>query len=156
MSAFRIVPLATATADHVRAHGTDPVWGHAASASVATGFGPCRVCLDTFAEGTDRRILFTHDTYAGAEDQAQPGPVYVHEHRCAPYADAGRFPAGLRDLELTFEAIGRPRLVRAVVHARGADGDAVVAQLLDRPDTDYVTVRNRHAGCFVLRAEPAA
>jgi len=156
MSRFRILPLAPTTADHVRTHGTDPVWGHSATGQVATGFGPCRVCLHTFVEGKERRLLFTHDTYAGIESHVQPGPVYIHETPCQPYQHPDRFPDDLRPLALTFEALARGRRVREVVMDTGDRAEEIIAGLLARPGIDYVHVRNTTAGCYVLRAARAA
>jgi hypothetical protein len=147
---FVVEALPQEVAAHVREHGRDPVWGHAARTELATGFGPCRLCLRTFREGEEDRILFTHDTYAGVEEFPQPGPVYVHADECERYAADG-FPPELRALGLTFEAVAHGPRVVALEHTGGDGADDVIARLLAMPGVDYVHVRNTEAGCFVAR-----
>jgi len=149
---FAVRGIAQDTARHIRDHGVDPIWGHAAVTQPATGFGPCRLCLRTFREGEEDRILFTHDTYAGVSEFAQPGPVFIHADECEPY-DGHGFPAALSELELTFEAVALGPRVVELERTTGADAEPTVARLLGLPEVDYVNVRNTGAGCFVARVE---
>jgi hypothetical protein len=150
---FTVVPIETEVAAYVREHGRDPVWGHAATTQIATGFGPCRACLRTFREGEEKRTLFTHDSYACISEYTQPGPVFIHADECAPYAGDG-FPPELHELSLTFEAIAPGPRVLAVKRTAGGDLDAVIESLLAMPEVEHVNVRNTEAGCFVARVEP--
>ena len=149
---FAVRGIAQDTARHVRQHGVDPVWGHAAVTETATGFGPCRLCLRTFREDEERRTLFTHDTYAGVSEFAQPGPVFIHADACERY-EAGDFPPTLRDLELTFEAVAAGPRVVELERTTGADAEPTLARLFDLAGVDYINVRNTEAGCFVARVE---
>ena len=149
---FAVTGIAQDTARHIRDHGVDPIWGHAAVTQPATGFGPCRLCLRTFREGEEDRILFTHDTYAGVSEFPQPGPVFIHAGECEPYDGQG-FPATLGELELTFEAVALGPRVVELERTTGADPEPTLARLLDLPEVDYVNVRNTEAGCFVARVE---
>jgi Protein of unknown function (DUF1203) len=151
---FAVRPLTQEVADHVRAHGRDPVWGHAAATQPATGFGPCRLCLRTFREG-ELRTLFTHDTYAGLAEHPQPGPIYVHAEACDRWVGDG-FPPALRPLDLTFEAVAAGPYVLALERASGREAEGAIARLLDLPGVDAVHVRNREAGCYVARVERIA
>jgi Protein of unknown function (DUF1203) len=151
---YSVRALPQEVADHVREHGRDPIWGHAAVTAPATGFGPCRLCLRTFREG-ELRTLFTHDTYTGVAPFPQPGPVYIHADGCSRYEDEG-FPPDLAPLDLTFEAVADGPRVTALERATGADADEVLARLLDFREVDYVNVRNTEAGCFVARVERAS
>ena len=146
--------LAQEVAAYVREHGRDPVWGHAAVTELATGFGPCRLCLRTFRAGEELRMLFTHDTYAGAAEHPQPGPVYIHAHECQRY-DGAEFPPDLLALELTFEGVAPGPRVLALERTHGEGVEAAIGRLLALPDVDYVNVRNTEAGCFVARVERA-
>jgi hypothetical protein len=152
MSDFRVIPLPAALADEVRATRRAPGYGHPAHAETATGYGPCRVCLRTFRAGEERRILFTHDAFRGVEDYPSPGPVFIHEEPCAPFAGPG-VPADFPAIPLVLEgyAAGRWPVAREPV----ADGDfaAAAARLLANPAVTYAHVRNREAGCFVARLE---
>jgi hypothetical protein len=150
-SAVQALPQQVAS--YVREHGRDPVWGHAALTQLATGFGPCRLCLRTFREGEEMRTLFTYDTYAGVSEYPQPGPVYIHAAHCERYDGAG-FPAELRGLELTFEGVAAgPRVVALERTADEAAVEDAIARLLDLPDVDFVNLRNMEAGCFVARID---
>jgi hypothetical protein len=152
---FTVRALPQDVADHVREHGRDPTWGHPALTERATGFGPCRLCLRRFREGEELRTLFTHDTYAGAAEFPQPGPVYIHADDCERYDEDG-FPPELRGLALTFEGVAAGPRVVALERTAGADAEAAIRRLLDLPDVDYVHVRNTEAGCYVARVERGA
>jgi Protein of unknown function (DUF1203) len=145
--------VAQEVADFVRGRGHDPVWGHAAVTQPATGFGPCRLCLRTFREGEEMRILFTHDTYAGVAEFPQPGPVFVHADGCARYDGAG-FPPDLGELELTFEGVAAGPRVVALERTHGEGVEEAIGRLLGLAEVEFVNVRNTHAGCFVARVEP--
>jgi len=150
---YSVHALPEDVADYVREHARDPVWGHGTVTEPATGFGPCRLCLRTFRQG-EQRTLFTHDTYAGAAEFPQPGPVYIHSADCGRYAEDG-FPPELAPLDLTFEAVAAGPRVTALERATGADADAVLTRLLEPAAVEYVNVRNTGAGCFVARVERA-
>jgi Protein of unknown function (DUF1203) len=153
-SRFTVEALPRTVAAYVREHGRDPVWGHAVQTQLATGFGPCRLCLRTFREGEEMRILFTHDTYTGVAEFPQPGPVYIHADDCDRYEGDG-FPPDLRPLALTFEAVAAGPRVMALERTRGGGVDAAIARLLELPGVEYVNVRNTEAGCFVARVDRA-
>ena len=150
---FAVTALPQEVATHVRAHGRDPKWGHPALTQLATGFGPCRLCLRRFKEGEEQRMLFTYDSYAGVAQFPQPGPVYIHADDCDRY-DGNEFPPDLRTLELTFEALAPGPRVVALERAGGEGAEGVLERLLDLPDVDFVNVRNTEAGCFVARVDP--
>ena len=149
---FAVHALPQDVAMHVRGHGRDSVWGHAAVTEPATGFGPCRLCLRTFREGEELRILFTHDTYAGVSEFAPPGPVFIHADDCSRY-DGDGFPPELRGLELTFEGVAAGPRVVALERTMGDDAVRAIENLLRIPEVDYVNVRNSGAGCFVARVD---
>jgi hypothetical protein len=152
---FAVRALPQDVANHVREHGRDPIWGHPALTQLAAGFGPCRLCLQTFDEGAEERTLFTYDTYAGVAEFPQPGPVYIHADDC-PRFDGDGFPRGLRALELTFEGVAAGPRVVALERTAGDGVEAAVEHLLALPDVEYVNVRNTRAGCFVARVERRA
>ena len=156
MPSIRVVSISAATASYVRERRIDPVWSHSAVSQPATGFGPCRACLRRFSEGGERRLLFTHDSFAGIEERTQPGPVFIHENHCDTYSQTDQFPSDLEGLDLTFEGVGSGCLIREAVRAPGSEGLKLIGELLAREDVDYVNVRNSDAGCYVLRAEPAS
>lgn len=155
MTPYRIVAIPDAIAAAVRATRRSPGYGHPAHAEVAKGYGPCRQCLRDFAVGQETRILFTYDAFAENETLPLPGPVFIHEASCERYPEEGGFPADLRAHALTLAAYGRGRRLRAEEHVAAAQADLeeVLDRLLERPDVDYVHVRDTAAGCYDCRIE---
>lgn len=154
MLLYRTIALAEDVAATVRHQRTSPGYGHPAHTEVATGYGPCRSCLQTFEEGVDRRILFTHDAFAGLETLPLPGPVFIHERSCERHDEDAGFPATLRSIPLTLNAYARGRKLLAQEYGRGDDVDPLLGRLLDLPELAYIHVRNSEAGCYIARIEP--
>ena len=155
MPDYRVVAISSEIADAVRTTGRSPRYGHPTHAEVATGYGPCRHCLRTFAVGADRRILFTYDPFGDTETLPLPGPVFIHEDSCERYADDAGFPADMRSHALTFNAYARGRLLRAQDYVADGCVESVIERLLARADVDYIHVRDTSAGCFDFRIERA-
>ena len=152
---FAVSAIPQDVARYVRESGRDPIWGHPALTELATGFGPCRLCLHTFRTGEERRTLFTYDSYTDVAEFPQPGPVYIHADDCERYGGEG-FPPDLLDLELTFEGVSAGPRVVALERTQGDGVEAAVASLFGVPEVEYVNVRNTDAGCFVARVDRAA
>jgi hypothetical protein len=116
---------------------------------------PCRVCLDRFEPGAERRLLFTHDPFRDTVDLPLPGPVFVHEAGCRRYAPDAGFPPSLCDAPLTFNAYGADRALLARERTQAAaEADAAIDRLLGAPGVEYVHVRSTRAGCFLCRLDP--
>ncbi len=130
-----------------------PGYGHPASVEIATGYGPCRLCLRTFRVGEETRILFTFDPFYQLEPLPLPGPVFIHEHECPRYDENSGFPEDMRAHRLTFNAYGAGR--RLITQRYVDDGD--VEPLLKRLFADdrirYIHVRDTDAGCYDFRME---
>jgi len=146
MSQFRCQGISEALAAEVRASMRSPQYGHPAHRDLAQGYGPCRICLRTFAIGKEERILFTYQPFHDPDSLPAPGPVFIHAHECARY-DARELPPDFRALPLVFEACctGGELLTRARVGARNAD--EMLVALFER--ADYVHIRNGEVGCFM-------
>jgi hypothetical protein len=153
MTRYRVVALADSLAREVRSELRSPEYGHPAHVEIAKGHGPCRSCLRDFEIGVDRRILFTHDAFAGIEERPLPGPVFIHENACTRHPEEDGFPADLEKHPLTLFGYARGR--KLVTEAEAAPGAAarVLETLLARPEVDYVQVHDARAGCFDLRVE---
>lgn len=153
MSEYRFIAMPQDTADRVRRTMKSPGYGHPAHKEVATGYGPCRLCLRTFEVGKEERILFTFDPFYGVEDLPLPGPVFIHADECERYNESAGFPDPLRAHGLTLNgyAIGRQLLFQGYVE------DGNVEASLDRAfslkGVAYVHVRDTRAGCYDLRVE---
>src|SRR5258706_4999495 len=67
-----IIAIPTKVAELVRQTMKSPGYGHTAHAELATGYGPCRHCLQLFEFGPtvsqpDHRLLFTYDPFHGLD-----------------------------------------------------------------------------------------
>ena len=153
MPSFRVVSLSDRFADRVRETQVAPGYGHPAHTEVATSYGPCRVCLRTFESGRENRILFTHNAFAGLEEQPLPGPIFIHEESCERYSPTAGFPEGLREIPMTLNAYGRGRRLLAQVPVLNGQVEGEVDRLLEDSRVDYIHVRNREAGCYMMRIE---
>ena len=148
---FRILPVRSEIADAVRGTLHSPQYGHPAFVETATGYGPCRVCLRTFAEGSDQRILFTYNAFEGLLDVPLPGPVFIHREDCLPYSGNG-FPDELLGIPILFEAYGSDGTVISTVKMDGETADDQLDAILSRSETHFVNIRNAEAGCHIARA----
>ena len=153
MPDYRVLAISESAAEKVRSTRRSPGFGHPAHAEVATGHGPCRLCLRTFAIGAERRLLFTLDPFHGLEPYPLPGPVFIHEAECDRYPEHGGFPEDLRAHDLTLAAYARGRLLRAEERVAGGEAEAAIRRLLARADVDYLHVRDTRAGCYDFRVE---
>ena len=95
MLKYRISGLANETAEEVRTTLRSPQYGHPAHVETATGYGPCRVCLHTFEEGRDERILFTYQPFQDPERYLLPARCSSTGDSAPAYDDLD-FPAELR------------------------------------------------------------
>jgi hypothetical protein len=153
MQPFRIIAIPGDIANAVRSTQTSPGYGHPTHIEVATGHGPCRLCLRTFAVGHDRRVLFTYDAFRDTESLPLPGPVFIHEDPCVRYNEDAGFPKDLRSHPLTFNAYRHGRRLRAQEYVSDGQVEPVIDRLLARDDVDYIHVRDTHAGCYDFRIE---
>jgi hypothetical protein len=155
MPAFRYVGIPEALAEEARATQRSPQYGHPASRDRAKGYGPCRLCLRTFAIGAEDRLLFTYQPFREEGALPQPGPVYIHAEPCARY-DGHEFPSDFRALPIVVEGYRATGWLVAQEPVGSEPAETVVARMFERPDVDHVHLRNREAGCFMARVERGA
>jgi len=151
MSSYRVLALRQETADQVRSSLRAPGYGHPAHVEVARGHGPCRLCLQTFRQGDEERVLFTYNPFPENAGLPCPGPVFVHKDHCSRYEGSG-FPPGLLGLPLTLEGYD-PGGVAVLRVSVAGDPDGSVQEVLSRPQVAYAHIRNTEAGCFIARIE---
>ena len=152
---FRVLAMPQDTADQVRSTMRSPGYGHPASLEVATGYGPCRLCLRTFRIGEERRILFTFDPFYQLEPLPLPGPVFVHEGECQRYDEHTGFPEEMRSHRLTLNAYATGRRLLAQEYVEDGAVEPVIEQLLTDSRIRYIHVRDTEAGCYDFRIERA-
>ena len=155
-AAFRTVPIATDVAETARRERLSPQYGHPAHTETASGYGPCRLCLDTFRVGEDERLLFTYDPFAGLDPFPSPGPIFVHTEGCSPFAAPSGFPEPLRALPLVLEGYAAGRWLVAREHVLTGEVEAAVDRIFGHHAIAYVHVRNAEAGCYIARLERLA
>ncbi|HEU5039726.1 MAG TPA: DUF1203 domain-containing protein [Gemmatimonadales bacterium] len=152
MHLARIQGIPDSVAAAARATMRSPQYGHPAHAELATGYGPCRLCLQTFIEGADERLLFTYQPFTDPGAVPAPGPVFIHRHPGRRYDDLG-LPEALRALPLVVDgygAAGGLLIQRRVGTARFED---VLDEVFDLPAAEYAHLRNAEAGCFIARID---
>ncbi|MFL5632353.1 MAG: DUF1203 domain-containing protein [Gemmatimonadaceae bacterium] len=156
MESYGIVALETSIAAAVRTTLQSPRYGHPAYTEVATGYGPCRQCLRTFSVGSDRRILFTHDSFYGREEFPLPGPVFIHERECERYPENAGFPRDMLSHRLTLNAYAPGRRLVAQRHVANGGVEREVEDLLGNTEVAYIHVRDTDAGCYDFCIERAS
>ena len=156
MDGYRFLAISERTAEKVRTTRKSPGYGHPVHAEIATGYGPCRLCLRDFEVGVDRRLLFTLDPFYGIESFPLPGPVFIHEERCRRHPEDAGFPDDLRKVPLTLNAYGKGRVLRAQEYVHDGAVEPAIETLLARPDVDYLHLRHQKAGCYLARIERAS
>lgn len=155
MPSFRVLPIPAEIAEKTRETGKSAQYGHPAFTEVAKGYGPCRQCLKTFRTGEESRTLFTYNPFEGLDSYPSPGPVFIHEKPCEPFAGKG-FPKELRSIPMVLEAYGDERRLLAQERVRDGVVEPVIERMLELEGVRYLHVRNLDAGCFIARVEGAS
>jgi hypothetical protein len=145
---YRFTSVPVDLADQARSTFVSPQYHHPASRSIATGHGPCRVCLSTFETGRDERLLFTYNPFE--EGVPAPGPVFVHADGCEPFVDTG-VPPGLAEVPLLLEPLGADGLPVDRLRPAADEVDAAVRRALSDDAVTMIVVRHASAGCFIAR-----
>ena len=150
---YRYSGIPSALAAAVRATGKSPQYGHPTHTEVATGYGPCRECLDTFREGEEERILFTYQPFESGFLPA-PGPVFIHREACRRYQGT-TFPGGLLSVPMIVEGFGADGEPVTRMAVNGEAVEVVVDRVFVRPDVAFGHLRNAEVGCFIARVDRA-
>lgn len=152
MPMFRYTGIPSVIVAEARQSMRSPQYGHPAHREVATGYGPCRHCLQTFRIGEEERLLFTYQPIQEAGGLPAPGPVFVHADDCQRY-EGPDFPPDLACLPLVVEGFRIGGTVVAQERVASEPPEVVVARVLGTKDVAYAHLRNAEAGCFMARVE---
>jgi hypothetical protein len=152
MYRYRIQGIPESIAGAARATMRSPQYGHPAHVEVATGYGPCRLCLQTFTVGTDERLLFTYQPFTDSDALPAPGPVFIHREPCGRY-DEVVLPDALRSLPLVVEGYGAGGALLVQRRVGAASFEPWLNEVLTHPGTHYAHLRNAEAGCFIARID---
>ena len=152
MPVFRYSGIPSAVAVEARETLRSPQYGHPAHRELARSYGPCRLCLRTFAVDREDRLLFTYQPFVEPGSLPAPGPVFVHAESCERY-DSLEFPPDFRELPLVVEGFRAGGTLAVQERVNGGPPEQVVARVFGMPDVAYVHLRNREAGCFMARVD---
>jgi len=152
MHPYRIRGIPQTIATEARDSMRSPQYGHPVHAEVAAGYGPCRLCLQTFQVGTDERLLFTYQPFTDPAAVPAPGPVFIHRAPCERYDDLG-LPEALRRLPLAVEGYGAGGALLVQRRVGTSGFEAVLDSVLEPEEVWYAHLRNAEAGCFIARIE---
>jgi len=150
---FRTVPIPPDIAESARRDRRSPQYGHPAHTELAAGYGPCRLCLDTFRVGAEERLLFTYNPFDGLDSFPAPGPVFVHAAGCSPFSAPSGFPESLRELPLVLEGYAAGRWLVAREPVLEGDVESAASRIFAHAAVTYIHVRNAEAGCYIARLE---
>ncbi len=141
---LRYVPVPVEIAENVRRTRRD-TFGHAVE--VYRDTGPCRVCL-RISTAPENFLLLSYRPLPDRNPYAEVGPIFIHEHDCAPYSAVHAFPEDFVPRELVLRAHdGEGRIFDAVVAPCG-EGPRVAAEFLSNADVREVHVRHTSYTCF--------
>ncbi len=157
MPSFRIIPLSKEYAQSIHAVRKDD-FGHEVTEQVAAGYGPCRVSLQPFRPGLDRRLLLSHSPFEIRNAFDQPGPVFINAEAVEPYADVHRFPPAIKadkkHFPLTLIGYSADQRMVFTRLVGDADVDELIPAVLEaHTEIAYLHARNAEAGCYICRIE---
>ena len=112
---------------------------------------PCRRCLQD-AEPGDALLLLSYDPFLGASPYSGPGPIYVHEHDCAPFA-GDAIPDQLTRRLLSVRAYDERHMLVDADVVEGGQLEQQAERLLGAPGAAYLHVHNARPGCFAARID---
>jgi len=142
---FEAIPAAELA--EIRAAGRDEA-GNSLTVQADNGGSPVRCCLRETRPG-ERVMLIAYTPPGTAGAYAERGPVFVHADPCEGYPTPRRYPPGLRHRMQVVRAYDRKgRIADGVLAADGLQAEAVIAEMLARPDVELVHLRNVGYGCY--------
>jgi Protein of unknown function (DUF1203) len=142
---FEAIPVAELA--EIRAAGRDEA-GNSLTVQADNGGSPVRCCLRETRPG-ERVMLIAYTPPGTAGAYAERGPVFVHADPCEGYPTPRRYPPGLRHRMQVVRAYDRQgRIADGVLAADGLQAEAVIAEMLARPDVELVHLRNVGYGCY--------
>ena len=131
MGNYQIQGIPQTVAATARETMKSPQYGHPAHAELASGYGPCRLCLRTFEVGAEERLLFTYQPFTDPAALPAPGPVFIHREACERY-EGSALPEALRPLPLAIEGYGEAGELIVQQRVGGSPFEAVLQRIIDR------------------------
>ncbi len=159
MTAFRCVPVETATADRFRKTGLDD-GGNAVRRLAATEGGgfPCRHCLRSALPG-EGVLLGSYHLPRPRGIYWTPSPIFLHADDCPRFDSAEEVAPIVRSNTLvSVRAYGTDDqcLYDLGQVCAGAEVDAPLGRALSDPRTAFVNVHTARPGCLLSRVDRGA
>jgi hypothetical protein len=155
MTAFRCLPIPTATAERWRATGQDDR-GNALIRRVADGPGfPCRHCL-ALARPGEAMLLGSFNLERPQGVYWTPSPIFLHAEPCPAFAAPNQLAETVRQNPLVslrcYDAAGLVLYDLGLV-LDGAEAEAPLRQRLADPRTAFVNIHTARPGCLLAVVE---
>ena len=156
MTAFRCVPMSTATAERFRRTGVEDRGNALRRMTASDGTGsPCRHCLRLAAPG-ETVLLGSYDLPGPRGIYWTPSPVFLHAEPCRAFDAtdvvapiiAGNALVSVRAYDAEDQCLYDLGQV-----CPGAEVDAPLARALADPRTGFVNVHTARPGCLLARVE---
>jgi hypothetical protein len=146
---LRFSPIPAAVAAEARQTRKDR-FGH--DLKVYRDRAPCRVCLRISEEPEDL-ILLSYRPLPDRTPYAEIGPIFIHEHECAPYERFDVLPEDFRSRALVLRAYdGDGAIVDAAVAAPG-EAESLASTFFANAAVAEVHVRHTTYTCFDFKIE---
>jgi Protein of unknown function (DUF1203) len=149
ITGFRVEAIPGETLARMRAAAVDDFGNKLVATTSPQGGEPLRCCLREAAAG-ERVVLIAYRPFPWDGVYAEVGPVFVHADDCGGYTAAGAYPEGFRHRQQIFRSYGQYRTIVDARIVEGADAEAAITELLDRPDVDFVHSRNVAYDCYMF------
>jgi hypothetical protein len=133
-------------------------FGNPVVEQIASGKGPCRLSLQPFTPGEDKRLLFSHSPFSLQNAYNQPGPVFIHSKEVEPYGDIHRFPTAIKNDREHFHLtlIGYNGFQEMVFSRLVGDQDIdrmIEEVFAQRGEISFLHARSASACCYICRID---
>lgn len=153
-TAFRIRPLSGDVAAAARDTRTDFL-GNPLVVLRDGGTHQCRVCL-RLSRPDEGVILLAHKPFETSQPYAETGPIFVHEHACAPYNEPHLYPAEFPHSAVVLRGYSSDdRIVDAQAVGRIRTVESAIAGMFETAEVAYIHARNLGYGCYMFRIDRA-
>ena len=156
MTAFRCVPIPTATADRFRQTGIDDN-GNMLRRVVSDGQGaPCRHCLRNARAG-ETMLLGSYNLPGPLGIYWTPSPIFLHADPCPRYDAENDIPDVVRSSLVSVRSydVDDQCIYDLGQAVEGTLVDPVLARAVADPRTKFVNIHTARPGCLLCRVERA-
>jgi Protein of unknown function (DUF1203) len=141
---MRYLPISEEIATQARETLRDG-FGH--QLQIVRDTAPCRICL-RISQAHEDLILLSYQPLPDTGPYAEIGPIFVHAHRCEPYADFEAFPRDFAARRLILRAYDNDGRIASAVVAEPGQGPLRAAELLNDENVAEIHVRHESYTCF--------